>query len=55
MCIRDSFEGIGWGTLVIASINGTIIGFFCRLFDKYFDFPPLFQKFAAHFELGKKQ
>ncbi|MFU2400969.1 MAG: DUF6198 family protein, partial [Clostridiales bacterium] len=49
------FEGIGWGTLVIASINGTIIGFFCRLFDKYFDFPPLFKKFAAHFELGKKQ
>mgnify|MGYP001102695523 CR=1 FL=1 len=49
------FEGIGWGTLVIASINGTIIGFFCRLFDKYFDFTPLFKKFAAHFELGKKQ
>lgn len=49
------FEGIGWGTLVIASINGTIIGFFCRLFDKYFDFPPLFKKFAAHFELKKKQ
>ena len=49
------FEGIGWGTLVIASINGTIIGFFCRLFDKYFDFPPLFKKFAAHFELDKKQ
>ena len=49
------FEGIGWGTLVIASINGTIIGFFCRLFDKYFDFTPLFKKFAAHFELEKKQ
>ena len=49
------FEGIGWGTLVIASINGTIIGFFCRLFDKYFDFPPLFKNFAAHFELEKKQ
>lgn len=49
------FEGIGWGTLVIASINGTIIGFFCRLFDKYFDFTPLFKKFAAHFELDKKQ
>ncbi len=48
------FEGIGWGTLVIALINGTLIGFFCRLFDKYFDFPPLFKKFAAHFELGKK-
>ena len=49
------FEGIGWGTLVIAPINGTVIGLFCRLFDKYFDFTPLFKKFAAHFELGKKQ
>ena len=49
------FEGIGWGTLVIAPINGTVIGLFCRLFDKYFDFPPVFGKFAAHFELDKKQ
>lgn len=48
------FEGIGWGTLVIAPINGTIIGFFCRLFDKYFDFSPLFGKFAAHFKLDTK-
>lgn len=46
------FEGIGWGTLVIASINGTIIGFFCRLFDKYFDFTPLF-KIRRSFELDK--
>lgn len=47
------FEGIGWGTLVIAPINGTIIGFFCRLFDKYFDFPPLFKNSPLILSSGK--
>lgn len=46
-------EGIGWGTLVMACLNGTIIGFFSKLLDKIFDFQPIFKKFAAAFELKK--
>ncbi len=49
------FEGIGWGTLVI-SLDKRYDNrlFSAALFDKYFDFTPLFKNFAAHFELGQK-
>ena len=43
--------GIGWGTLVMALINGTIIGFFSKLLDRIFDFEPSFKRFARLFEL----
>ena len=46
--------GIGWGTLVMAFINGSIIGFFSKAFDKIFDFQPTFKKFASLFELKAK-
>ena len=45
-------EGIGWGTFVMALLNGTIIGFFSKLLDKIFDFQPTFKKFAAAFDLN---
>ena len=45
------FKGIGWGTLVLASSNGLIIGFFSRLIDKVFVIRPLFSKFAEKFNL----
>lgn len=48
------FEGIGWGTLVMALFNGTIIGFFSKTLDKFFEFPPIFKRFAALFELDFK-
>ena len=45
-------NGIGWGTLVMALINGTIIGFFSDLLDKAFDFQPSFKKFSELFNLN---
>lgn len=47
-------EGIGWGTLVMAVINGTIIGFFSKMLDKFFDFKPTFPRFARLFDLVTK-
>ena len=41
------------GTLFMALINGTVIGFFGRLLDKVLDVTPLFPKFAAHFSLDE--
>ena len=46
-----SMEGIGWGTLVMAVINGAIIGFFSKILDKFFDFQPTFPRFGQLFEL----
>ncbi len=48
-------KGIGWGTLVMAVINGTIIGFFSKMLDKIFDFRPIFPRFANLFKLETKQ
>ena len=43
--------GVGVGTLVMTALNGFIIGFFDRLFDKYVDLKPFFPKFAEKFDL----
>lgn len=40
------FVGVKWGTFVIAIVNAYLIGFFVKLFDKYFEFVPAFKKFA---------
>ena len=45
-------RGIWWGTLVMALLNGTVIGLFSKLIDRVFDFQPTFPRFAAQFELG---
>lgn len=45
------WKGIGWGTLIMAVFNGTLIGLFCRFFDAHFEILPLFPKFAARFDL----
>ena len=45
------FVGIGWGTLVLASTNGLVIGFFSRFLDRFFEIKPLFPRFADHFNL----
>lgn len=44
-------RGIGCGTLIMAFLNGTVIGLFSKLLDKIFDFQPTFPRFAAFFEL----
>ena len=45
------FVGIGIGTLVLTALNGFIIGWFDKLFDKCVDLKPMFPKFAAKFDL----
>lgn len=53
-CFFGGFEGLNWGTLVMAVLNGSIIGFFSKKLDGRFVFRPHFGKFAAHFELTGK-
>ncbi len=44
-------RGVGWGTLVMALFNGSIIGVFSKLLDVTVDFQPTFPRFAALFDL----
>lgn len=43
------FEGVYWGTLICALINGTIVGFIDRRLEKWFEFKDAF-KFRNFFE-----
>ncbi len=43
--------GIGWGTLIMALINGTLIGMFDKFYDRIFEFKPIIKKLANLFEL----
>jgi uncharacterized membrane protein YczE len=47
------FVGVGIGTLVMTVCNGFLIGWFSALLEKYTQTPPLFPRFAAHFDLEK--
>ena len=38
----------------MAAVNGTLIGWFLKLIDKFFTVEPIFKSFAAKFELDKK-
>ena len=51
-CFFGKLVGIGWGTLVMAVLNGTIIGLFSKLLDHCFEFKPALSKFASFFDLG---
>ncbi len=44
------FVGVGVATLITALVNGPIIGFFDRLFEKHFRFPALLPKLERYFE-----
>lgn len=46
------FRGIGAGTVVLTLLNGILIGWFGKLFERYFAFPPLLPRLAARFESG---
>lgn len=48
------FVGISFGTLLIALINGTLIGFFGKVFDRIFEVKPIFKKFSKYFSLEQK-
>ena len=43
-------RGIGVGTVIMAFLNGTVIGLFGKLYDKIFVFEPIFKKAAKMFE-----
>ncbi len=53
-CFFGKLVGVNWGTLVIALINGTLIGFFSEKLDELFDFRPWFKDFAESFRLESK-
>ena len=42
-------RGIGVGTIIVTALNGTLIGMFVKLLDRYFEFPPLWPKAAEKF------
>ena len=54
LCFFGKFVGLNWGTLVMAVLNGTIIGFFSGRLDRFFEFRPIFKRFSQYFELDKK-
>ncbi len=49
LCFFKKFVGVNFGTLIIALFNGTVIGFFSKILDKYFEFKPYFKNFAEKF------
>lgn len=51
LLLFGKFVGIGVGTVIMALFNGFVIGWWCRVFDKYCDFAPLFPKLAKQFEI----
>ena len=51
LVLFKGFVGIKWGTVVITLINGSLIGFFSKLYDKHFETVELFPKFAENFKL----
>lgn len=51
LIIFGKFIGIGVGTLIIAAINGTLIGLFGKLIDKFFTVKPFFPKLEIKFEI----
>lgn len=44
------FVGIGWGTVIMALVNGPLIGWFSRLYDRLFSFTPLLGRLSSLFE-----
>lgn len=54
-CFFGRLTGLGWGTLVMALLNGSIIGFFSKWLDRVFTFRPWFPTFAARFALDGEE
>ena len=51
LALFKKFVGINIGTLIIAALNGTVIGIFGKIIDKYFEVVPIFKNFAKKFEI----
>ena len=43
--------GIGIGTVIMALLNGLLIGFYSKVFDKYIETYPVWKTFSKKFEL----
>ena len=39
-----AFVGVGWGTVVCATLNGFLIGRYCKLYDRLWDYADKFPK-----------
>lgn len=47
------FEGVGFATLIMAFVNGTLIGLCGKLISRKIELVPIFKGFAAKFDLTK--
>ncbi len=54
LVLFGGFNGIGIGTIVMATFNGLIIGIFDKALDKYVEFTPAFKKLAKVYDLEDK-
>ena len=50
LVLFGGIRGLGWGTVLITLVNGTLIAFFDKVLDKSFAAKPLFPKIAEKFE-----
>lgn len=50
LILFKDFVGIKWGTVIITLINGAIIGFFSKIYEKHFETIELFPKLAKKFK-----
>jgi len=50
LILFKGFVGIKWGTVVITLINGVLIGFFAKAYDKCFETVELFPRLAERFK-----
>lgn len=44
--------GVGWGTLIMAFVNGPLIGLFGKFIDRFFVVEPIFHKFSLLFVIS---
>ncbi len=51
LVLFGKFVGINYGTVIITAFNGLLIGFFGKLFDKFFVSEPTQKKFADRFDI----
>lgn len=50
LVLFKGFVGIGWGTVIIALTTGVIMGYFLKIYDKFFETVPLFPKLEKLFD-----
>lgn len=50
LILFKGFVGIKWGTVIITLVNGALIGFFAKVYDKFFETVPLFPRIAQKFK-----